>query len=51
VPGAWTVRDGHAFLERLEADLRAALPRTTIDIHLEPLEEEASFRDQGLDRD
>jgi cation diffusion facilitator family transporter len=51
VPGAWTVRDGHAFLERLEADIRAALPQTTIDTHLEPLEEESSFRDQGLDRD
>jgi cation diffusion facilitator family transporter len=51
VPGAWTVRDGHAFLEQLEADIRAALPQTTIDTHLEPLEEESSFRDQGLDRD
>jgi cation diffusion facilitator family transporter len=49
VPGAWTVRDGHALLERLEADVRAALPRTTVDTHLEPLEEEASFRDQALD--
>lgn len=51
VPGAWSVRDGHAFLERLEADIRAALPNTTIDTHLEPLEEEVSFQDQGLDRD
>jgi cation diffusion facilitator family transporter len=51
VPGAWSVRDGHAFLEHLEADIRAALPQTTVDTHLEPLEEEVSFRDQGLDRD
>ena len=51
VPGAWSVRDGHALCERIEADLRAALPRLTVDIHLEPLEEESSFRDQGLDRD
>lgn len=51
VPGAWSVREGHAFLERLEADIRAALPQTTVDTHLEPLEEEVSFRDQGLDRD
>jgi hypothetical protein len=27
-----------------------ALPMTTVFVHLEPLEDEASFRDQGLDR-
>src|SRR6185436_16155788 len=26
VPGPWTVHDGHALLEGIEADLRAAVP-------------------------
>jgi cation diffusion facilitator family transporter len=50
VPGAWTVQRGHDLLERLEADLRAVLPGVTIDTHLEPLEDPASFADERLDR-
>lgn len=45
VPGAWTVQKGHDLLERVEADLRAALPLVTVSTHLEPVEDEASFRD------
>lgn len=45
VPGAWTVQKGHDLLERIETDLRAALPLVTVSTHLEPLEDEASFRD------
>jgi hypothetical protein len=50
VPGSWTVRRGHALSEELEGAIVEALPMATVFVHLEPLEDEASFRDQGLDR-
>ena len=50
VPGSWTVRRGHDLSEELEGDIVEALPMTTVFVHIEPLEDEASFRDQGLDR-
>ena len=50
VPGSWSVRRGHDLSEKLEHDVVEALPMTTLFVHLEPLEDEASFRDQGLDR-
>ncbi len=50
VPGAWDVQQAHNLVERLEADLRAALPGTTVFTHVEPLEDPASFADEGLDR-
>lgn len=43
VPGDWTVLAGHQLLERLEHDLRQALPRAIIFTHLEPLEDPASW--------
>jgi cation diffusion facilitator family transporter len=39
VPGAWTVRRGHDLLDRLEADLAAALPGVAVLTHLEPAPE------------
>jgi cation diffusion facilitator family transporter len=50
VPGSWSVRRGHDLSEDLERDIVEALPMTTVFVHLEPLEDEASFLDQGLDR-
>ena len=50
VPGSWSVRRGHDLSEDLERDVVEALPMTTVFVHLEPLEDESSFRDQGLDR-
>jgi cation diffusion facilitator family transporter len=50
VPGSWTVRRGHDLSERLEREIVEELPMTTVFVHLEPLEDEASFRDQELDR-
>jgi cation diffusion facilitator family transporter len=50
VPGSWTVRRGHDLSEELEREIVEALPMTTVFVHLEPLEDEASFRDLGLDR-
>ncbi len=49
VPGSWTVLQGHHLLDQIEADVRKALPNTTIFTHLEPLEDPSSFADQDLD--
>lgn len=50
VPGAWSVRKGHNLAERMESEIRAALPRTTVITHLEPLEDPVSHEDISLDR-
>ena len=50
VPGAWSVRKGHDLAERMESEIRAALPRTTVITHLEPLEDPISHEDISLDR-
>ena len=50
VPGLWTVQRGHRLLERMEAEIRAALENVTVFTHLESLEDVASFEDQTLDR-
>jgi cation diffusion facilitator family transporter len=51
VPGAWSVMQGHQLVERIEADLRAALPLLSVLTHLEPLEDPAAHDDLELDRD
>ena len=50
VPGEWTVRQGHELADRIEHDIRAALPRTIVLTHLEPLEDPISHEDIALDR-
>ncbi len=50
VPGDWSVRRGHDLAERVEGDIRDALPRTTVITHLEPLEDPVSHEDIALDR-
>ena len=50
VPGAWTVQHGHDLSERLEREIRAALPHASVLTHVEPVEDEVSFADQQLDR-
>jgi len=50
VPGAWTVQRGHELLERIEADIRAAIPSVTVFTHLESLDDPASWQDAQLDR-
>jgi cation diffusion facilitator family transporter len=45
VPGSWTVQDGHDLLERLEADIDAALDGAVVFTHLEPVEDPASWAD------
>lgn len=50
VPGAWTVQRGHELLERLEDEIRAAVPESIVFTHLEPLEDPVSFADETLAR-
>jgi cation diffusion facilitator family transporter len=50
VPRRWTVQAGHDLCERIEADIRNALPTTTVFTHLEPIEDPVSHLDQQLDR-
>jgi cation diffusion facilitator family transporter len=51
VPGRWTIQHGHDLLERIEADIRTALPHSTVFTHIEPVEDASSFDDTTLDRD
>lgn len=48
VPGDWSVHRGHELCEVIEAGVRALLPRATIVIHLEPLEDPRAYVDQHL---
>jgi cation diffusion facilitator family transporter len=50
VPGTWTVHEGHQLLERIEADIRQALPNVTAFTHLESLDDPISWDDVHLDR-
>jgi cation diffusion facilitator family transporter len=50
VPGGWTVAQGHELLERIESEIRSAVPHSTVETHIEPLEDPASWEDQDLDR-
>jgi cation diffusion facilitator family transporter len=51
VPGHWTVQQGHDLLEELERRIAERLDHVTVDTHLEPIEDPASYRDQRLERD
>lgn len=51
VPGHLTVAEGHTIAERIEAEVRAVIPRATVFTHVEPIDEAISYADQGLDRD
>jgi cation diffusion facilitator family transporter len=50
VPGHWTVQRGHELLERIEAEVRRALPDAVVFTHLESLDDPASWEDQTLER-
>jgi cation diffusion facilitator family transporter len=50
VPGDWTVHRGHQLLEAVEADIRSAVPNTTVLTHLESLDDPSSWDDEALDR-
>lgn len=48
VPGDWSVVAGHDFVAKVEADICAALPLTSVVTHLEPVGEPISYEDQDL---
>lgn len=50
VPPEWTVQRGHELLERIEAEIRRALPPVTVFTHLEPLGDPSAMDDQELHR-
>jgi cation diffusion facilitator family transporter len=50
VPGAWSVQVAHDWSERIEADIRAAVPGVHVTTHLEPIEDPLSLADADLDR-
>jgi divalent metal cation (Fe/Co/Zn/Cd) transporter len=50
MPGEWTITRGHDLAERLEADLRAAVPNLIILTHLEPADDPVSWHDVELER-
>jgi cation diffusion facilitator family transporter len=51
VPGDWSVQQGHDVCEEIEARVRGLFGTATVLTHLEPIEDEVSYRDQDLDRD
>jgi cation diffusion facilitator family transporter len=51
VPPEWSVQRGHDELERIEADIRRALPPVTVFTHLEPMGDPVAMDDQDLHRD
>ena len=50
VPGRWSVQQGHDWCERIESDLRRAVPHGHVTTHLEPIEDPVSQLDRELDR-
>jgi cation diffusion facilitator family transporter len=50
VPGNWSVKRGHDLLERLEEEVREAVPNSTVFTHLEPIEDPVSWEDTHLER-
>jgi cation diffusion facilitator family transporter len=50
VPGAWSVQKGHDLAEKIESEVREAVPLVTVFTHIEPREDPLSFADVHLDR-
>jgi cation diffusion facilitator family transporter len=50
VPGDWTVQRGHELLDKIEADIRNALPDSVAFTHLESLDDPASWDDETFER-
>jgi cation diffusion facilitator family transporter len=51
VPGHWSVQRGHDLLEKIEEEVRATVPHSSVFTHLEPIEDPVSFADVHLERD
>jgi len=50
VPGKWSVQQGHDLLEKIESEMRAALPRALVTSHLEPVEDPAAWEGTILEK-
>ena len=50
VPPDWSVQQGHDLLERIEAEIRRALPPVSVLTHLEPIGDPAAMSDLDLHR-
>ena len=48
VPGRYTVRHAHSLTEVIETAVRATLPNLEVTVHIEPIEEPASWQDSAL---
>jgi cation diffusion facilitator family transporter len=51
VPGTWTVQKGHQLLETIEKDIKKVFPNIIITTHLEPIEDQNSYKDITLERE
>jgi cation diffusion facilitator family transporter len=51
VPGTWTVQKGHQLLETIEKDIKRVFPNIIITTHLEPIEDQNSYKDITLERE
>jgi len=49
VPGEWSVQEGHRLLERVERDVREAVPGASVFTHLEPADDPSSLDDVEFD--
>jgi cation diffusion facilitator family transporter len=48
VPGRYTVQHAHSLTEIIENAVRATLPNMEVSVHIEPIEEPASWQDSAL---
>jgi cation diffusion facilitator family transporter len=51
VPGDWTVQRGHELLDKIEEDIRRALPEAVVFTHLESLDDPASWDDETFEHE
>lgn len=49
VPGAWTVHEGHQFVERIDQSIRQTIPNASVLTHLESKDDPASWDDEETD--
>jgi divalent metal cation (Fe/Co/Zn/Cd) transporter len=50
VPDEWSVAQAHRLSEEIEERIRELIEGATIDTHIEPISDPASYDDQKLDR-
>lgn len=50
MPGSWSITRGHDIAERIESDLRKAIPGLIVLTHLEPDDDPVSWHDVELER-